>query len=123
MDKIIARLVSLGVPGLILLIAIATSGLAGGAAIMASLALLGGPFGAIGGILGLGLIVLISNAIAEYGAESILEGVLRGLKEKGMTKSEIIKDIDGRWISLELKLKLKAYVDQFFPPDDPPASA
>ena len=40
-DKLIARLVALGVPGLVLVVAIAFTGLFGGAAIVAALAMLG----------------------------------------------------------------------------------
>jgi len=42
LDKIAEKIAALGIPGLILVIAIATSGLAGGAAIVAALATLGG---------------------------------------------------------------------------------
>jgi hypothetical protein len=40
-DKLIARLVALGIPGLVLVVAIAFTGLSGGAAIVAALAMLG----------------------------------------------------------------------------------
>ena len=49
MDKIVEKIVGLGVPGLILLVAINISGYAGAAAITSSLAILGGPAGMIGG--------------------------------------------------------------------------
>ena len=49
-DKIIDKLSPLGVPGLIFLILMSFSPLAGGAAIMSTLSLLGGPFGAIAGL-------------------------------------------------------------------------
>ena len=89
-------------------------GLAGGAAIVAALAFLGGPFGMMGGIVLLGLLVLISHAVAEFGVEAIFKRVLQGLKEKGMTKEEIRKKIDGYPIASDLKLKLKEYLDRFF---------
>ena len=57
-DKLIARLVALGIPALVLIAAIASTGLAGGAAIVAALAMLGGPFGMMGGVL-----VLISAVL------------------------------------------------------------
>ena len=43
MDKIVDKIVALGVPGLVLLVAIGTTGLAGGAAVVAALALARGP--------------------------------------------------------------------------------
>ncbi|MDP3486811.1 MAG: hypothetical protein Q8S19_02620 [Bacillota bacterium] len=48
MDKLVTKIVALGVPGLILVVAMGVSGWAGGAAITVALA--GGPFGMLGGI-------------------------------------------------------------------------
>ena len=114
LDKLVARIVGLGVPGLVLLIAVIVAGPFGGAAIVAALAALGGPAGMIGGIFLLGLLVLIGQAIAEYGAEAVFVSVVRGLKEKGHTKSEVLKKIDSYPISLSLKLKLRDYVEKFW---------
>ncbi len=47
MDKIVEKIVSIGVPGIMLLVAISMTGLSGAAAITAALALLG-PGGMIG---------------------------------------------------------------------------
>lgn len=49
MERIVAKLAGLGVPSLIFVVAISTTGLTGAAAITAALALLG-PGGIIGGI-------------------------------------------------------------------------
>ena len=117
LDKLISRIVALGVPGLVLVVAVFLTGLAGGAAIVAALAMLGGPFGMVGGVLLLGLLVLISQALSEYGFETIFVRVLRGLKAKGYKKADILKKIDSYPISIELKLKLKAYVEQFWGED------
>src|ERR1039458_10138998 len=54
-------LVALGVPGLVLLIAVSVSGLAGAAALTSALAALGGPFGMVGAIGVLLLLVLVSE--------------------------------------------------------------
>ena len=121
-DKLVARLVALGVPGLVLVVAVATTGLAGGAAIVAALAVLGGPFGMWGGVALLLLLVLISYALAEYGLETLFVAVLKGLRQKGWTKQQILKKIDSYPISIGLKLKLRMYVDQFWD-DDGPAAA
>src|SRR5580658_9770119 len=98
-DKLIARIVALGVPGLVLVVAIAFTGLSGGAAIVAGLAMLGGPLGMLGGILVLGLLVLVGHATAEYGFEAVFCAVLRGLREKGYTKAQILGTIDSYPIS------------------------
>ena len=76
---------------MVLVVAVAFSGLAGGAAVVAALAFLGGPFGMMGGILVLGLLVLISKALTEFGFQPIFKRVLLGLKEKGQTQAEIAK--------------------------------
>ena len=68
----------------------------------------------LGGIALLGLLVLISQALTEYGLEMIFQRVIRGLKAKGLTKEEILKKIDGYPISIELKLKLREYVERFY---------
>jgi len=88
LDSVIEKIVALGVPGLVLVIVIATTGLAGGAAIVAALAALGGPFGMMGGIAVLGLLVLISRAIAEYGVETVANRVIDGLIKQRMAKEE-----------------------------------
>lgn len=118
MEKVVSKIVALGIPGLILLVAIATSGVAGGAAIVAALAFLGGPFGMLGGIALLGLLVLISNAISEYGFEAIFKAVIRNMKEKGMTKEGILKKIESYPISKKLKLTLKDYLSQYWGEDN-----
>lgn len=65
----------------------------GGAAIMWSLALLGGPFGAIAGI---GVLIVISkygNKISEYGIEKVIVLVVKRMEKKGKSKSQIIDEI------------------------------
>jgi hypothetical protein len=105
-DKIIDKIVALGIPGLVLLIVIETMGVAGGAAIVTALAFLGGPFGMLGGITALGLILLISQALAKYGIEKIVMGVVAGLKEKGLRIDQIIDTVNKYPISKSLKLKI-----------------
>ncbi|WP_225969314.1 hypothetical protein [Dokdonia sp. PRO95] len=105
-DNIVETISGFGVPGLILLITISVSGLAGGAALTASLAILGGPFGMLGGIGVLGVMMLISRAISKYGFEKIYYLVLKELIEKGETKESIINRIKGYPISKVMKLKL-----------------
>jgi hypothetical protein len=107
MDKIVSKIAALGVPGLVLLAAMAISGLAGGAAIVAALAMLGGPLGMLGGLATLALLVLISNALTKYGFDKIFEAVVQKLIEKGYTKKSILEKIDGYLISQDLKRKLR----------------
>jgi hypothetical protein len=118
MDKIVDKIVALGVPGLVLLVAIGTTGLAGGAAVVAALALLGGPLGMLGGLALLGLMVLISNAVAKYGFRRIFESVVKGLQSKGTSRGEILSKINGYPISEDLKRQLR---DLLGPPGEPVA--
>ena len=79
-DEVVERIAGLGVPGLVLLVAMASSPWYGGAAIVSGLATLGGPFGMIGGI---GTIVLsgfIAAVISKFGFERIFKRVLKKLK-------------------------------------------
>lgn len=112
MDKIVDKLAGLGVAGLVLLIVISTGGLAGAAAFTAALALLGGPFGMIGGMITLGLIFAVSAAIANFGVDALAHAVVRRLLKKGMTKAEVIKKINKfPIISRSLKAILRDYVN------------
>ena len=106
MDKIVSKIAALGVPGLIFMVAVSATGLAGGAAITAALAALG-PGGMIGGIATLGIIGLISEAITEYGFDTIFSAVVNELYKRGETIESLLKKIDKYPVSKSLKSKLK----------------
>ena len=106
LDKIIDKIAALGIPGIVLVIIISTTGLAGGAALVAALAVLGGPLGMMGGIAALGLMVLISKAITTYGIEKIVQGVVGRLKGKGLSKDKIKTEIEKYPISKAMKYKI-----------------
>lgn len=103
MDTVVQKIVALGIPGLVLLVAVATNGFAGGAAIVAALAFLGGPLGLLGGITVLGLLILISDALAAFGLEKLFDAVVCNLKEKGHSEEEIRETINGYPLSQGLK--------------------
>lgn len=108
LDKIVSKIAALGVPGLVLVVAMAASGWAGGAAIVTALAALGGPLGMLGGIALLIILALISNALAKYGFEKVFEATVARLREKGVSDEEILRKVDGYHISKDIKLKLRA---------------
>ncbi len=112
MDKIVEKIVGLGIPGLILLVAINVSGYAGAAAITTSLAVLGGPAGMVGGLGVLGFSVYVSMAISKYSFEKIYIRTIEGLLDKGETKESIKSKIENYPISRSLKLKLKDLLEQ-----------
>ncbi len=110
MDKVVDKIVALGVPGLILLVALNVVGFAGAAAITTALAVLGGPIGMLGGIALLGVLGLIAKAISDYGFERIYRRVVIRMKEQGYTLEQILRKIDGLLISRDLKAKLKDFI-------------
>lgn len=109
MEKVVSKLAALGVPGLVLLVAMGATGLAGGAAITTALAALG-PFGIIGGIATLGVIGLVSEGITSYGVDAIFKAVVKELYKKGESKESILSKIDKYPISRSLKRKLREYL-------------
>lgn len=106
MDKIVSKVAALGVPGLVLIIAMGATGYAGAAAITTALAALG-PFGIIGGIATLGVIGLLSEGIAKYGVDAIFSSVVIELYKRGETKATIMEKIEKYPVSKDLKRKLK----------------
>ena len=106
MEKIVSKIVALGVPGLVLFIAISATGLTGAAAITSALAALG-PFGMYGGMATLGVIGLISQGIAEFGFDAIFTAVVKELYKKGESKDSILKKITKYPVSKSLKRKLR----------------
>jgi hypothetical protein len=110
LERVVQGMVGLGVPGLILLVAVATSGFAGAAALTTALATLGGPLGMLGGIGVLLLLALASRALARYGLSQVSKLVIRGLLAKGYTPQGIRDQIRKypHWIiSGELRSKIE----------------
>lgn len=105
MDKIVDKIVGIGVPGIMLMVAISMTGLTGAAAITTALALLG-PGGMVGGVITLLVAGSVASAIAEYGFDAIFRSVIKKLYKKGETKSSLKAKIEnGPWSQ---KLKAKA---------------
>ena len=105
MDKIVEKIVSIGVPGIMLMVAISMTGLYGAAAITAALAMLG-PGGMIGGVVTLLVAGAIASAISEYGFDALFRAVIKKMYRNGETKESIKAKIErGPWSK---KLKTKA---------------
>ncbi|MGN1184264.1 MAG: hypothetical protein ACI4R7_03445 [Oliverpabstia sp.] len=111
MDKIVSKVAALGVPGLVLIIAIGATGLARGVAITAALATLG-PGGMIGGIAILVVIGLVSEGIAKYGVDAIFSAVVKELYKRGETKESIQNKIKKYPVSKDLKRKLNESLEK-----------
>ncbi len=106
MDYVVRKIVALGVPGIVLLIAMGATGWVGAAAITTALASLGGPFGMLGGIAVLGVLVLISDGIGKYGFEKLLKASIVKMEEQGVSRQEIIRKIKGYPLTAEMKAEI-----------------
>ena len=111
MDKIVSKIAALGVPGLVLTVAIGATGLAGGAAITTALVAIG-PGGMIGGLVTLGVIGLISEGISKYGVDAIFSAVVKELYRRGETKEQLKQKIKRYPISKDLKRKFNEYIER-----------
>ena len=103
MERIISKIAAMGVPGLVLVLAMNATGYAGAAAITTALAALGGPVGMLGGIAALGILGLISEAIAKYGVDAIYKGVIKELYKRGESDESIKAKIEKYPLSKEQK--------------------
>ncbi len=109
MDEVVKKIAAIGLPGIIFVITMATTGLGGAAAITKALYLLG-PGGMIGGIVFLGIIGLVSDTLTKYGLTEFLKAVYVERLAKGESAVDLCKEIDYLFITNELKLVLKDHL-------------
>jgi hypothetical protein len=110
MDQVVEKIIALGLPGVILLITMAATGVEATFAVPLALTILGGPFGMLGGLTVLGIIALIGDALSRFGVEAILSKVyLERRKTEPITG--LFREIDSLPISDDLKRKLKDEVE------------
>ena len=69
--------------------------------------------GMLGGLALLGVLILISKAITEFGFEAIFKAVLSELKKKGTSAENIINQVENYPISGDLKRTLKEHVSKW----------
>jgi hypothetical protein len=110
MDQLVDKIAALGVPGLVLVVAMSATGWAGAAALTTALAMLGGPFGMLGGIAMLGILGLISKGLSDYGFEEMFKAIVDELKRTGKSKVDIEREVESYPVSRDLKLKIKDYL-------------
>ncbi|BBE31734.1 hypothetical protein OSSY52_19140 [Tepiditoga spiralis] len=111
---VIVKLASFGVLGMVILAMLATSGLAGAAAISTTLSTLGGPAGMAGGMLVLASAPVIVNYLDNYGIDYAMKKLMREYKKKGYSKYELRHEISKLWITKGFKEKLYYYVDTLY---------
>jgi len=112
MEKVISKIAGMGIPGLILLVAINATGLAGAAAITTALAAIG-PGGIVGGVTFLVAAAVIFDGLTEWGFDALFAGVVRQLYVNGETKESIKRKISKYPLTKKLKAKLYHEVDNF----------
>ncbi len=109
MDEIVRKLAGVGLPAVVLLITMASTGLAGAAAITAALAMLG-PGGMVGGVVLLGIIGLASDALTKYGLTALLTGIYEERRRRGESLQSLCREINSLPITKELKLIIKEHI-------------
>lgn len=110
MDKVVSKVAALGVPGLMLVIAMSATGYVGAAALTTALAALG-PGGMIGGVAFLGIAGVLSDGLAKYGVDAIFSAVVAELYKKGESKETILQKVNKYPVSKDLKRKLKEKIE------------
>ncbi|MBG1245158.1 hypothetical protein [Nostoc sp. NZL] len=106
MDEFVRKAAGIGLPAIVLIITMATTGLTGAAAITAALAILG-PGGMIGGIVLLGIIGLAADMLSKFGLETLLIAIYRQRLQNGETRNNICQEINWLPISGDLKRRLR----------------
>lgn len=112
MDEFVERLAGIGIPALVFLIVMSTTGLFGAAAITSALALIG-PAGMIGGIVTLIILGSGASIITKYGYSAIITATTKKIMEKeNLSFEQICAKIDGYHITKGLKEKVKAKIKE-----------
>ena len=112
MDELIRKVAALGLPAVILAIVMASTGLAGAAAITSALAILGGSAGMFGGMVVLGTSGILADILAKFGIELALMRIYEIRSEKENVE-KLCQEIDNLpYISNELKQKVKTLIDK-----------
>ncbi|UXE58910.1 MAG: hypothetical protein KA717_23270 [Woronichinia naegeliana WA131] len=109
LDEIVQKLASLGLPGIVFIIAVSASSATAYPAIYALFGL-GGPLGLVGGLGVLGISTIIGDIVTGYGIEALLKAVYLKRRETE-TQEYLIKEVDGLPISQVLKLNLKNAIE------------
>ena len=106
MDELIKKLMTLGVPGLLLWLAMMASGKTGDAGIWTGLANIGVIYGPRGGLLVLLMVGLVTNAVSKVAVDGLLVSFYQRRRES-QPSEKLVGEIDRLPISQDLKIKLK----------------
>ncbi|GET43528.1 endonuclease/exonuclease/phosphatase family protein [Microseira wollei] len=106
MDELIKKLMTLGVPGLLLWLAMMASGKTGDAGIWTGLANIGVIYGLRGGLLVLLMVGLVTNAVSKVAVDGLLVSFYQKRRQSEPSE-QLLGEIDRLPISQDLKIKLK----------------
>jgi hypothetical protein len=109
MDEAVRAVATLGLPGVLLVITMASTGLAGAAAITTALAFLGGPAGMLGGLTVLGVTGIISSLLAQGSVATVL-GWIYLARLQNEPRQLLCNEINQLPVSCELKCQLRALI-------------
>lgn len=104
LDEVVRIAASVGAPAVMLIVALSivgASGVAGGAALTAALALLGGPGGIPVGIMVLTFVGGVSAALASYGLEALLVAIYNRrieISEDTEIVGVVVKEVESNWL-------------------------
>lgn len=112
MDEFAEKLAGIGIPALVFLGVMSGTGLAGAAAVTATLAALG-PGGMIGGIATLLIMGGGISIITKYGYSAVMIATSKKIMVKqNLSKEEMNKKIDKMPITKTLKARIKSEIDK-----------
>ena len=109
MDEFVGKVAGFGFPFVMLLVAMAATGLTGAAAITAALAMLG-PGGMIGGIMFLGIIGLSTDMLTRHGLEKLLVAIYAERINRGESRQKLCRELLKLPITPALKQTLQVTV-------------
>lgn len=93
-NQLISSIAGLGIPGLVLLVVMSSTGFAGAAALTSALAAMGGPMGMLGGIAVLGVLSMMAKGLAAYGLDAIFYAVVDELEKRGIHSEDIVEYVE-----------------------------
>lgn len=94
MDEFVAAAAGMGLPAVMLLVVMATTGLFGAAAITTALAMLGDPAGMLGGIALLGIVGSAANMLSRHSLEALLVAIYRYTTQEWEPQNHLCQQIE-----------------------------
>jgi len=115
-NDFVRKIAALGTPGIVFLVTMSSTGLAGAAAITSALSILGGPAGMYGGIAVLPIIAVAADYLTKYGLEFLIAKVYqKRIDQQSETVEVVVREISNlRFLSEDSKKKVINQIYQTF---------